>query len=70
MSSGNISEKNLTEDLKNDFKETIVHMMSLSTQEKIKKEQNIAQNKNNKNRKNSNSMVDESSEHEESENIS
>lgn len=32
MKSGNISEKNLTLDLKNDFKEMIDHLMSLSSQ--------------------------------------
>ena len=37
MSSGNVSEKNLTIDLKSDFKEMIAHLMSLSFQEKIKK---------------------------------
>jgi hypothetical protein len=53
MNSGNVSEKNLTLDIKNDFKEMISHLMELSSMEKIKKEKNIAMNKDKKNRKNS-----------------
>ena len=53
MNSGNVSEKNLTLDIKNDFKEVISHLMELSSMEKIKKEKNIAMNKDKKNRKNS-----------------
>ena len=57
MSSGNVSEKNLTIDLKSDFKEMISHLMSLSNMEKIKKEKNIAMNKDKKNRKNSSNRL-------------
>ena len=53
MKSGNVSEKNLTMDIKNDFKEMIFHLMELSSMEKIKKEKNIAMNKDKNNRKNS-----------------
>jgi myb proto-oncogene protein len=61
MNSGNISEKNLTLDMKNDFKEVISHLMELSSMEKIKKEKNIAMNKDKRNIKNSANKISESS---------
>lgn len=61
MNSGNISEKNLTLDMKNDFKEMISHLMELSSMEKIKKEKNIAMNKDKRNIKNSAHKISESS---------
>jgi hypothetical protein len=60
MNSGNISEKNLTLDMKSDFKEMISHLMELSSMEKIKKEKNIAMNKDKRNRKNSSHKISES----------
>ena len=70
MSSGNVSEKNLTIDLKSDFKEMIAHLMSLSCQEKIKKQKNIALNKDKKSRKNSANRLSESENEMEEENDS
>ncbi len=45
MKSGNISEKKLTFDVKDDFHVMITQLMQLSSEEKILKEKIIAQNK-------------------------
>lgn len=41
-----MSEKNLSEDIKIDLKEMIDNLTEISSEEKIKKEKNVAMNKN------------------------
>ncbi len=66
MNSSNVSEKNLSENIKLDFKDMIVHLTEISSQEKISKEKSVAINKCKKSRKSSQSeMIDEDSEEEE-----
>lgn len=53
MRSGNISEKNLSLNIKDNFQEMITQLMSMSGEEKIKKEKDVQINKEKKIRKSS-----------------